>query len=77
VKKAVTNFYTFSDIRGEMIKTFNPDYSDLDIVLKVKAFNTLDRDFYINNTVLKVGSKIWLQFKDYAIEDAQIIEIMD
>jgi len=77
VKKAVTNFYTFSDIRGEMIKTFNPDYSDLDIVLKVKAFNTLDRDFYINNTVLKVGSKIWLQFKDYAIEDAQIIEIVD
>jgi len=77
VKKAVTNFYTFSDIRGEMIKIFNPDYSDLDIVLKVKAFNTLDRDFYINNTVLKVGSKIWLQFKDYAIEDAQIIEIVD
>jgi len=55
----------------------DPEFSDLDIILKVKAFNTLDREFYINNTVLKVGSRIWLQFKDYAIEDAQIIEIID
>lgn len=77
IKKEVHNAYTFSDIRGEMIKAFNPDYTDLEITLKVKAFNTLDRDFYINNTVLKNGSKIWLQFKDYAIEDAQIIEIID
>lgn len=77
LEETVNNFYAFSDIRGEMIKTFNPDYRDFEILLKVKAFNTLDRDFYINNTVLKVGSKIWLQFKDYAIEDATIIEIID
>lgn len=77
IKETVNNFYAFSDIRGEMIKTFNPDYRDFEILLKVKAFNTLDRDFYINNTVLKIGSKIWLQFKNYAIEDAQIIEIVD
>ncbi|HOP39188.1 MAG TPA: hypothetical protein PL154_02910 [Candidatus Woesebacteria bacterium] len=75
--KSTNSYYEYSDIRGQKIKVTDPDYSDLDIVLKVKAFNTLDRDFYINNTVLKVGSKIWLQFKDYAIEDAQIIEIMD
>jgi len=75
--KSTNSYYEYSDIRGQKIKVTDPDYSDLDIVLKVKAFNTLDRDFYINNTVLKVGSKIWLQFKDYAIEDAQIIEIVD
>lgn len=77
VKKEISNWYEYSDIRGEMIKTFNPDYRDLEIVLKIKAFSNLDRDFYINNTVLKVGSKIWFQFKDYAIEDATIIEIID
>lgn len=77
LKKEISNWYEYSDVRGEMIEIYNPDYRDLEIVLKVKAFNTLDRDFYINNTVLKVGSKIWLQFKDYAIEDATIIEIID
>jgi hypothetical protein len=77
LEETVNNFYAFSDIRGQKIKVIDPEFSDLDIVLKVKAFNTLDREFYINNTVLKVGSRIWLQFKDYAIEDAQIIEIID
>lgn len=75
--KTTNSYYEYSDIRGQKIKVIDPEFSDLDIVLKVKAFNTLDREFYINNTVLKVGSRIWLQFKDYAIEDAQIIEIID
>lgn len=77
VKKEISNWYEYSDVRGEMIEIYNPDYRDLEIVLKVKAFSNLDRVFYINNTVLKVGSKIWFQFKDYAIEDATIIEIID
>jgi hypothetical protein len=75
--QTLNSYYEYSDIRGQKILVTDPEYSDLDIVIKVKAFNTLDRDFYINNTVLKVGSKIWLQFKDYAIEDAQITEIID
>lgn len=75
--KTTNSYYEYSDIRGQKIKVIDPEFSDLDIILKVKAFNTLDREFYINNTVLKVGSRIWLQFKDYAIEDAQIIEIID
>jgi hypothetical protein len=37
----------------------------------------MDREFYVNNTVLKIGSKIWIQFKDYAIEDATIFSIDD
>ena len=77
IEREISNSYVFSDIRGEMIKTFDPDYRDLDILLKVKAFNTLDRDYYINNAVLKVGSNIWIQFENYAIEDAKIIEILE
>ncbi|GEM_PF-946832 len=77
IKKETHTFYTYSDIRGEMIKTYNPDYRDLTMLVKIKSFSSLDRDFYINNTVLKLGSTIWLQFKDYAIEDATIVEIID
>jgi hypothetical protein len=77
IKEEISNWYEYSDIRGEMIKVTNPDYRDLKIVLKIKAFNSLERDYYVNNTVLKIGSKIWLQFEDYAIEDAKIIEIVD
>ena len=77
IKKETHTFYTYSDIRGEMIKTYNPDYRDLTMLVKIKSFSSLDRDFYINNTVLKLGSTIWLQFKDYAIEDAKIVEILE
>lgn len=77
IEKEIHNFYTYSDIRGEMIKTYNPDYRDLTMLVKIKSFSSLDRDFYINNTVLKLGSTIWFQFKDYAIEDATIVAIID
>lgn len=77
IKSSVTNWYEYSDIRGEMIKVYNPDYRNLLMIVKVKAFSTTDRMFYINNTVLKLGSKIWLQFPKLPIEDATIIEIID
>lgn len=77
VEKEINSSYTYSDIRGGMIETYNPDYRDLTMLVKTKSFSSLDRDFYINNTVLKIGSKIWFQFKDYAIEDATIVEILE
>lgn len=77
IEKETNSSYIYSDIRGGMIKTYNPDYQDLTMLVKIKSFSNLDRDFYINNTVLKLGSKIWFQFKDYAIEDATITKIIN
>lgn len=77
INKEVSSWYEFSDIRGETIKAYNPDYLDLELLLKIKAFNSLNRDYYVNNTVLKLDSKIWLQFAEVPIEDATITEIID
>lgn len=77
VKSEISSKYEFSDIRGQNVKSYNPDYRDLEIVLKVKAFRDLERDFYINNAALKVGSEVWIQFPDFALEGVQITEIFE
>lgn len=76
-KKTLTSYYTFSDIRAKKIEVVDPEFRDLEIVLKVKSFRELDREFYINKAVLKIGAKIWFQFEDFALEDTKIIEIVD
>lgn len=77
IKNRVATSYEFSDIRGQNILVNDPDYRDLELVLRVKCFKDLDREFYINKTVIKIGSMIWIQFADFALEDARIIEVMD
>jgi len=77
VKKQVATNYEFSDLRGQNILVRNPDYRDLEVVLKIKCFKDVDREFYINKTVIKIDSRIWVQFQNFALEDARIIEIID
>lgn len=77
VKKSIATEYRFSDIRGQNILVSNPDYRDLEVVFKIKCYTDLERDFYVNKTVIKIGSMIWIQFADFALEDARIIEIID
>ena len=77
LKKSINSFYEFSDIRGKNIKVYDSDFRDLEITLKVKTFSDLDRNFYINQAVIKIGSFIWFQFPDYALEEAEIIEIIE
>lgn len=77
VKKNIASNYNFSDIRAQKIKVFDPEYRDLEVTLRVKTFRELDRDFYINKAVLKIGARIWFQFTDFALEDTKIIEIID
>lgn len=77
VKNSIAADYEFSDIRGKNILVYDPDYRDLEIVLKIKCFRALDRDFYINKAAIKVGNQIWFQFADFSLEDTKIIEIID
>ncbi len=76
VKKQIATDYEFSDIRGQNVLVQRPDYRDLEVTLKIKCFKDLDREFFINKTVIKIDSKIWIQFADFALEDARIIEVL-
>jgi len=77
VENSISSTYEFSDIRGGNIKTYDPDYRDVKITMRIKTFRDLDRNFYVNQAVIKVGSIIWLHFPDYPLEDFEIIEILD
>jgi len=77
VKSKIASYYEFSDIRGKNIEVYDPDYRDLEITLKIKSFEGLNRNFYINDAVLKIGTLVWFQFPEYALENARIIEIID
>lgn len=75
VKSQETTYYDFSDLRGKKIQVSDPEYRDIDVKVRVKTFESLGRSYYINQSALKVGSNIWLQFPQYALENAQIIEM--
>ena len=77
VKKKPATYHEYSDIRGRMELVQNPDFYDLEMLVKVKALQALGIYYYVNNTALKVGNFIWLQFPEFALEDMKIIEIMD
>lgn len=77
VKNEIASSYEFSDIRGRAILVYDPEFRDLEVVLRIKCFREFDRDFYINKAVVKVDTKIWFQFADFALEDTTIIEIID
>jgi len=77
VKKTFAMGYQFSDVRGRTILVDYPDSRDLEVILKVRCFKDLDREFYVNKTVIKIDSKIWIQFPEFALEDARITEIIE
>jgi len=77
VNNSIASYYEYSDIRGEKIKVYDPKYRDLEVTLKIRSFKGLDRNFYISNTVLKVGSIIWFQFPELALENTRISEIIN
>ena len=77
LQSSLASEYEFSDIRGQKIETFDPDYRDLQVTLRVRSFETLDRQFYVNGAVLKAGAEIWFQFPDFALEEATIVAVGD
>jgi len=76
IKKEISSYYEFSDIRGTNIKTYNPLYRDLEVTLKLRMYNNSGLDFFIQAPI-KVGSEIWVQFPEYSLEDYEVIEIIE
>ncbi len=77
VKIKPNKWYQFSDIRGKTIEVNNPDFRNLEIILKIKTFKDLGIDFYVDESVIKLGARVWLQFPNFALDDAEIIEVIE
>lgn len=77
VERNPYTYYQYSDIRGRTMKVTNPDLWDLLITLRIKTFDALDRTFYVNGAVVKVGSNLWFQFPDFALENTIIKAILN
>lgn len=77
VKNDVSSYYEFSDNRAQNIKTYNPYYRDLEVTLRVKTYKEMNLEFFINQAAIKIGSKIWIPFPEYSLEDFEIIDIIE
>ena len=77
VSKKPSTYYEFSDKLGRSVLVQNPDFYDVELVVKLKAFKAFEIDYFINKAALKVGNSIWLQFPEFALEDMRIIELLD
>lgn len=77
LKSQIESYYEYSDIRGENIKVFNPDFRDVELTVKLKTHSESGLDLFVNNTPIKTGSKIWIQFPKYSLENYEIVEILN
>jgi len=68
--------YQFSDIRGKNILVTDPDYRDLLINLKLKAYKNADNYYMLDGTKLGTGNNIKLYLNSFVIggEQTNIID---
>ncbi len=69
--------YDFSDIRGKKILVVDPDYRDVTLQLTIATFRSGDTAYFIDRAAIKIGEKIWFQFPNAAIRDAEITKILE
>lgn len=71
--------YEFSDIRGENIKVIDPDYRDLTINLRLKAYKNADNYYLLDGTKLGIGSDIKVYLNSFSIggDQAKIIDFKE
>lgn len=77
VRKHPAAYYEFSNVLGHNVLVTNPDFYDVELVVKLKAFEAFGVDYFVNKAALKVGNGIWLQFPEFALDDMRIIELFD
>ncbi len=69
--------YVFSDIRGTFVPASNPAYRNVILQLTIQTFTSANIEYFMDRAVIKIGEKIWLQFPQTAIRDAEIIRIIE
>jgi len=71
----ITSSYKFSDIRGQYIRTYNPQYRDITIDLSIYTYQSNNVDYFVDRAAVKVGDEIWFQFPKTVIRRAIITKI--
>lgn len=77
VQTTLAQYYEFSDIRGKTILVVDPDYRDVTLRLTIATFRSGDTAYFIDRAAIKIGEKIWFQFPNAAIRDAEITKIFE
>ena len=75
VEKKITEYYEFSDIRGEKILVKDPHTRAAKITMLVKTVKVFDQYYLFNGRSLKVGDWLDLNFSDFVVSGVEITEI--
>lgn len=70
-------YYEFSDIRGQMIKVTNPDFREVLVTLTINTFESGGYTYFVDRAAIKIGEKIWFQFPQAVIREAEITKIFE
>lgn len=77
VKTEIATFYEFSDIRGQRIQVTDPEFRDVTVKITIKTFTSGATDYFVDRAAIKIGEKIWFQFPQSVIRDAEITKIFE
>lgn len=77
VKTENAIYYEFSDIRGQRIQVIDPEFRDVTAKVTIKTFTSGVTDYFVDRGAIKVGEKIWFQFPQAVIREAEITKIFE
>jgi hypothetical protein len=77
VNITVASYYEYSDIRGSKILISDPNLRDVTLRLTIKTFMSNNTEYFIDRAAIKIGEKIWFQFPQTVIRDAEITKILE
>src|SRR3989344_427073 len=67
---------SFSDIRGQNIEVINPQLRDVSLQITIKTFKSSETFYFVDRAAIKIGEKIWFQFPEAVVRDAEITKII-
>jgi len=68
---------SFSDIRGQMVKTRSLLFKDVVLQLKIKTFESQGVHYFLDGATIKLGENIWIHFPKILAAGAEIIKIIE
>lgn len=67
----------YSDVLRQLIRTPHPDLKTVLITVSIATTSIDQSSYFVDGAAIKVGERIWFQFPDTVIRNAEIIEILE
>lgn len=74
LKDEIYSYWHFSDIRGQTIKVFDPNFRNVVADFRIKVFKNGNRYYFLDGSKMSIGSRFDLFLDDFSLMEGKIID---